>query len=176
LEDRFRHAPWRPGFWLLRPFGRLPLVLEFSDAARQRYLDRLRRWRLLGLWIGAPLAWLVWRMAGDVALGVVILFCVAVMVWTWREAWRVPASAWPDDPAADAAAAIRLTWVEKALTVFGMALLLLFAVGLAMTLRNGTRWEVLLVPLGMMTITAVQVVTGLRKWRASIRAARPPQS
>ena len=80
MDSRFRHAPGRPGFWLLRPFGRLPLVLEFSDAARQRYLDRLRRWRLLGLWIGAPLAWLVWRMAGDVAaLGAVLLFCIAVI-------------------------------------------------------------------------------------------------
>jgi len=93
------------------------------------------------------------------------------MARNWREARRVPASAWPDDPAADAAAAIRLTWIEKALTVVGMALLLLFAVGLAMMLRNGTRWEVMLVPLGMMTITAVQVVTGLRKWRAALRAA-----
>jgi len=69
-----------------------------------------------------------------------------------------------------------VTRVEKALTVVGMGLLLFFAMGLAMMLFNGTRWEVMLVPLGMMTITAAQVLGGLRKWRASVRAARPPRS
>jgi hypothetical protein len=179
LDNRFRPSPGRPGFWLLRPFGQLPLVLEFSDAGRQRYLERLRRWRLMGLCIGAPLAWLAWRMAGELAaLGVVLLVCIAVMAWTWREARRVPASAWPDDPAMDATAAALQLGFDKVFAVVGIALLAVAIGGLTvMALRHGVgRWDILLVPLGLLALVAVQVAMSLRKWRASIRAARPPQS
>jgi hypothetical protein len=78
----------------------------------------------------------------------------------------------------DATAAALQLGFDKVFAVVGIALLAVAIGGLTvMALRYGVgRWDILLVPLGLLALVAVQVAMSLRKWRASIRAARPPQS